>query len=100
MPFMFNFIPGASSFRAPGTFFEAQSGGQFVSKTTTLVMGCRGTNGLTAWPNDTPRICPTIEEAATLAGFGTPLYESYRVARLNDPSGEIWISSVPVTGTA
>jgi phage tail sheath gpL-like len=100
MPFIFNFIPGGSSLRAPGVFFEAQSGGQFVSKTTTLVMGCRGTAGLVAWPNDTPRICPTIEEAATLAGFGTPLYESYRVARLNDPSGEIWISSVPVTGTA
>ncbi|UNJ22052.1 tail sheath protein [Microcystis phage vB_MweS-yong2] len=99
MGVLFNFIPGSSSFRAPGRYIEINSGGQPVFDTATLIQGVRGSNGLTLWSGE-PILCPSIEEAARLAGIGTPLYEMYRVARLNDPVGEIWIQEQPVTGTA
>lgn len=99
MTTLFNFIPGSSSFRAPGRFVEYASGGQFVSLTKTLVAAPRSAAGLVAWLADTPILCTTLSEAATYAGVGSPLYEAYRVARMNDPSGEIWISAPEVSGT-
>lgn len=97
---LFDFIPGSSSFRAPGTFFEARSGGSYMSKTATLVLGQRGANGSSVWQDNAPILCATLTDAANLAGVGTPLYESYRCAREVDPAGEIWIAAIPVTGTA
>lgn len=96
MGVLFNFIPG-SGLIAPGTFFETNSGGQYESKSRGLVLGHKSAAG--SLDDNVLTLCSTLEEAAALAGPGSVLYESFRVARRNAPVQEIWVSSVPITGT-
>ncbi|PZR94170.1 MAG: hypothetical protein DI537_08760 [Stutzerimonas stutzeri] len=97
MATLFNFIPG-SGLIDPGIFAEINSAGQYESKTRVLLLGHKASAGSLA--ADTPTICATPGEAAQLAGVGSMLYEMFRLARRQAPVQEIWISAVPVTGTA
>lgn len=97
MATLFNFIPG-SGLIDPGIFAELNSAGQYESKTRILLCGHKSSTG--SLPADTPTICATLGEAAQLAGVGSMLYEMFRMARRQAPVQEIWLSAVPVTGTA
>lgn len=96
MAVLFNFIPG-SGLVAPGTFFEVNSGGQYESKSRAVIIGHKSSAG--SLTDNTLTLCSTIEEAAALAGVGSQLYEMFRLARRAAPVQEIWIASIPVTGT-
>ncbi|TCR69693.1 phage tail sheath subtilisin-like domain-containing protein [Bosea sp. BK604] len=93
---LFNFIPG-SGLIAPGIFFELNSAGQYQSKSRGLVLGHKSSAGSLA--DNALTLCSTIEEAALLAGPGSQLYETFRLARQNAPVQELWVAAVPVTGT-
>lgn len=96
MGVLFNFIPG-SGLIGPGNFAEVNSGGQYQSTSHILVLGHKASAGsVTA---DTITLCNTFEEAAGLAGVGSQLYESFRVARQKSPVATIYVSAIPVTGT-
>jgi len=97
MAVLFNFIPGAGLI-APGRFFERNSAGQFDSVSWTLVMGHKSSAGTI--PNDSPRLCTTVQEAGQLAGNGSQLYELFRKARRAAPAATIYMVAVPATGTA
>lgn len=97
MATLFNYIPGAGLID-PGIFGEINSAGQYESNTRILLCGHKSAAGSLA--ADKPAICATLGEAAQLAGPGSMLFEMFRVARRNAPVQEIWISAVPVTGTA
>lgn len=93
---LFNFIPG-SGVIAPGNFFEVNSGGTFESVSRVVLGGHCAAAGSLA--DNTPTICTTIDEAASLCGAGSQLYEMFRVMRMNAPVQEIWLSKVPITGS-
>ncbi len=95
MGVLFNFIPGAGLI-APGIFFETNSGGQYEGSSRGYVLGHKSAAGSLA--DDTPARCVTIDEAAALAGVGSQLYESFRVARRAAPVHDLWIVSVPIVG--
>lgn len=97
MATLFNFIPG-SGLIDPGIFAEINSAGQYESKTRVLLCGHKSSAGSLA--DNTPAVCATLGEAAQLAGPGSMLYEMFRVARRQAPVQEIWLSAIPVTGTA
>ena len=97
MSVLFNFIPG-SGLIAPGNFAEVNSGGQYQSTSHILVLGHKSAAGSLA--ADTITLCNTFEEAAALAGPGSQLYETFREARLKSPVATIYVSAIPVTGTA
>ena len=94
---LFNFIPG-SGLVGPGTFAEVNSGGQFTSNSRILVIGQKSAAGALA--DNTPMICPTVQEAARLAGPGSQLYEMTRMVRRHAPVQEIHIAAMPVSGGA
>ncbi|MFN8995820.1 MAG: hypothetical protein ACK5X3_19450, partial [Pseudomonadota bacterium] len=97
MAVLFNFIPGAGLI-APGRFFERNSAGQVDSVSWTLVMGHKSSAGTI--PNDSPRLCTTVQEAGQLAGNGSQLYEIFRKVRRTAPAATIYMVSIPATGTA
>lgn len=96
MATLFNFIPG-SGLIAPGTFFEVNSGGQYESQSFGVILGHKSTAGSLA--DNAPALCSTIGEAAALAGPGSQLYETFRVARRAAPVQRLYVVSVPVAGT-
>lgn len=93
----FNTIPG--NIIAPIVAFEVQSGGQFENRSRLLLIGHKNASGA-AMSDNVPVVCPTTAEARRLAGAGSMLDDMVRIARRNAPAQEIWIMSVPTTGTA
>lgn len=96
MAVLFNFIPG-SGLIGPGTFFEVNSGGQYESQSFGVILGHKAAAGSLA--DNTLTLCSTVGEAAALAGPGSQLYEMFRVGRRAAPVHQIYVASVPVTGT-
>lgn len=93
---IFNTIPG--NLVAPIITFEVNSGGQFENSSRLLLIGHK--TGAGAMADNVPVVCPSTVEARRLAGIGSMLDDMVRAARANAPAQEIWIMSVPATGTA
>ena len=93
---IFNTIPG--NLVAPIVTFEVNSGGQFENSSRLLLIGHKITAG--AMVDNVPVICPSTVEGRRLAGAGSVLDDMVRAARANAPAQELWIMSVPPTGTA
>lgn len=93
---VFNTIPG--NLVAPIFTFEVNSGGQFENSSRMLLVGHKTTAGLMT--DNVPVICPSTMEGRRLAGAGSMLDDMVRAVRRNAPAQELWIVSVPATGTA
>lgn len=93
---IFNTIPG--NLVAPIITFEVNSGGQFENSSRLLLIGHKISAG--AMVDNVPVICPSTVEARRLAGAGSMLDDMVRAVRANAPVQELWIMSVPPTGTA
>lgn len=92
----FNNIPG--NIVAPIITFEVNSGGQFESVSRLVLVGHKNAGaGLT---DNAPTRVASVTEAIALAGKGSMLAEEFIAARLNAPAQDIWLASVPATGTA
>lgn len=93
----FENIPGAGLV-APLFAFELTSGGQYESESRYLAMG--HVNSGAALALNTPTPVNSQIECDQLCGAGSMLSDSYRVARMNAPTQEIWIEAVAAAGTS
>jgi len=86
----FNTIP--SNLVAPIFTFETNSGGQFEDQNRLILTGYKLAAGTVA--ANTPTPCPSLNDAALLAGAGSMLYEMVRVAAANYPGTVPYINAV------